>query len=774
MEKQQYGAEKIKVLKGLEAVRKRPGMYIGDTSVKGLHHLIYEVVDNAIDEAMAGYCNKIDITLTKDGSARISDNGRGIPVDIHPTEKIPAATVVLTVLHAGGKFGGDSAYKVSGGLHGVGVSVVNALSKKLIMTIKRDGKIWRQEFERGIPITDLVAIGETRQTGTTIEFWPDEEIFETTEFKFDILSRRFKELAYLNPNITITFKDERVNTKEVYHFEGGLRQFVEDLNTKEALTKTIYFHDKVDDVEVDIALLYNSGFDEKVFSFVNNIRTPEGGTHESGFRAGLTRAISNYIAQNANAKEKNVKITGEDVREGLVAVISVKVPEPQFEGQTKGKLGSSYVRPITQKLTYEKLTKYFEENPLDAKAIMNKALAAARGREAAKKARELVRRKDSMSVGTLPGKLADCQSKDPSISELFLVEGDSAGGSAKQGRDRVFQAILPLKGKILNVEKARLDKILKSEEIKNIITALGCGIGEEFDEEKLRYHKIIIMTDADVDGSHIQTLLLTFFFRFLYPVVEKGYLYMAQPPLYRYKKGKKEVYLKDDTELNQFLIENGVDTLLSEVNIGRYDLIDFLKLVAHYRMVLKDLEKRYSLIEVVRYLIENRDLAALDNSELYQKIGTFLEQKNYNILNKHIDDEKIHLYVQTEEGLEEIIIDDELFTNPYFVEGVYIFEKIEDRVPEELKEKDLMEILEKVEKNAKKGAYIQRYKGLGEMNPEQLWETTMDPENRRLLRVTVENAEHASDVFSLFMGDEVEPRKKYIEEHAKDVKHLDV
>ena len=769
-----YGAEKIKVLKGLEAVRKRPGMYIGDTSVKGLHHLIYEVVDNAIDEAMAGYCDKIEVTLTKDGSARISDNGRGIPVDIHPTEKIPAATVVLTVLHAGGKFGGDSAYKVSGGLHGVGVSVVNALSKKLIMTIKRDGKIWRQEFERGIPVTDLVVIGETNRTGTTIEFWPDDEIFETTEFKFEILSKRFKELAYLNPNITIVFKDERAGKKEVYHFEGGIRQFVEDINPKEPITNPIHFKDRVEDVEVDIALLYNTGFDERLLSFVNNIRTPEGGTHESGFRAGLTRAISNYIAQNASAKERNIKITGDDVREGLVAVVSVKVPEPQFEGQTKGKLGSSYVRPIVQKLTYEKLTKYFEEHPIDAKAIMNKAIAAARGREAAKKARELVRRKDSMSVGTLPGKLADCQSKDPSISELFLVEGDSAGGSAKQGRDRVFQAILPLKGKILNVEKAKLDKILKSEEIKNIITALGCGIADEFDEEKLRYHKVIIMTDADVDGSHIQTLLLTFFFRFLPRVVENGYLYMAQPPLYRYKKGKKEVYLKDDSELSRFLIENGVDELLKEVNIGRYDLIDFLKLVAHYRMVLKDIQKRYSLIEVIEFLIENKDLAALPNEELFKKIEEFLNSKGYNILNKELDDEKIHLYVQTEEGLEEIVIDDELFTNPYYVEAMYIHQKIEERVPDELKDKDLIEILERVEKNAKKGAYIQRYKGLGEMNPEQLWETTMDPENRRLLKITVDNAEHASEVFNLFMGDEVEPRKKYIEEHAKDVKHLDV
>ncbi len=767
-----YGAEKIKVLKGLEAVRKRPGMYIGDTNVNGLHHLIYEVVDNSIDEAMAGYCTKIDITLTKSGSAIISDNGRGIPVDEHPTEKIPAATVVLTVLHAGGKFEKD-AYKVSGGLHGVGVSVVNALSKKLIMTIKRDGKIFRQEFEKGVPVTDLIVIGETNRTGTTIEFWPDEEIFETVEFKYDILARRFKELAYLNPSITITFKDERADKKEIYHFEGGLVQFVEDLNKKSPITKPFEISEKIEDIEVDIALLYNDGFDERLLSFVNNIRTPEGGTHESGFRAGLTRAISNYISQNAGAKEKNVKITGDDVREGLVAVVSVKVPEPQFEGQTKGKLGSSYVRPLVQKLSYEKLVKYFEENPIEAKTIMNKALAAARGREAAKKARELVRRKDAMSVGTLPGKLADCQSKDPAVSELYLVEGDSAGGSAKQGRDRVFQAILPLKGKILNVEKARLDKILKSDEIKNMITALGCGIGEEFDENRLRYHKIIIMTDADVDGSHIQTLLLTFFFRFLRPIVEKGYLYIAQPPLYRYKKGKKEVYLKDDAELNKFLIENGIDSLEID-GIGRYDLIDFFNLVAHYRSVLKEIEKRYSLIEVVRFLIENRDLVALDNEHLFKKIEEFLLFKGFNILNREVTPDIIHLYVQTEDGLEEIVIDDELFTNPFYVEAVYIHEKIGERVPAALEGKDLIEILNSVEKSAKKGAYIQRYKGLGEMNPEQLWETTMNPENRRLLRVTVENAESASDVFSLFMGDEVEPRKRYIEEHAKDVKHLDV
>ncbi|WP_456451812.1 DNA topoisomerase (ATP-hydrolyzing) subunit B [Hydrogenimonas sp.] len=769
---QNYGASNIKVLKGLEAVRKRPGMYIGDTSVKGLHHLIYEVVDNAIDEAMAGYCDKIKVTLKKDGSAVISDNGRGIPTDLHPTEKISAATVVLTVLHAGGKFDKDT-YKVSGGLHGVGVSVVNALSERLHMTIYRDGKIHEQDFEKGIPVDELKVTGTTRKTGTTIQFWPDSTIFETVDFQFDILSKRFKELAYLNPRISITFEDERIGKKEVYHFEGGLNQFVQDMAKKEPICSVISYSEKADDIEVDIAFEYTTAYDEKLLSFVNNIRTPDGGTHESGFRAGLTRAVSRYIQENANAREKDTKISGEDVREGLVAVVSVRVPEPQFEGQTKGKLGSSYVKPLVQKLTYEKLVKYFEENPNDAKAIMQKALLAAKGREAAKKARELTRRKDAMTVGTLPGKLADCQSKDASISELYLVEGDSAGGSAKQGRDRVFQAILPLKGKILNVEKARLDKILKSDEIKNMITALGCGIGEEFNPEKLRYHKIIIMTDADVDGSHIQTLLLTFFFRFLRPIIEEGYLYIAQPPLYRYKKGKQEIYLKDDKAMSEFLIERGIDAL-DVVGMGQKDLTELFKLVAFYRMTLKELDKRFSLVEIVRYLIEHPDLLALDNRALYEEIKLYLDKLGYNVLNKHVDDEKIHLYVQTDEGLEEIVIDDELFTNPFYNEAQYIFGKISERDLSIFEGKDLLEMLDEVEKSAKKGAYIQRYKGLGEMNPEQLWETTMNPENRRLLKVTIEDGEAASDVFTLFMGDEVEPRRQYIEEHAKDVKHLDV
>ncbi len=769
--KKDYGAGNIKVLKGLEAVRKRPGMYIGDTNINGLHHMIYEVVDNSIDEAMAGHCDTIDIELTTDGSAIITDNGRGIPVDIHPTENISAATVVLTVLHAGGKFDKDT-YKVSGGLHGVGVSVVNALSKKLVLNIKRDGKLHCQEFAAGIPQTDLEIIKTTNRTGTSVEFWPDETIFEVTQFDRDILAKRFKELAYLNPKITINFKDQRDGFKESYHFEGGLESFVTDMNKSNPVSKAVSFSGGEDDVIVDFALLYNETYSENLLSFVNNIKTPDGGTHEAGFRAGLTRAITNYIAANASAREKDTKITGDDIREGLIAVVSVKVPEPQFEGQTKGKLGSSYVKPIVQKMSFEVLCKYFEENPNEAKAIMNKALMAARGREAAKKARDLTRKKDSLnSVGTLPGKLADCQSKDPSESEIYLVEGDSAGGSAKQGRDRVFQAILPLRGKILNVEKSRLDKILKSEEIKNMITAFGCGIGDEFDASKLRYHKIIIMTDADVDGSHIQTLLLTFFFRFLTPIIENGNVYLAQPPLYRYKKGKKEIYLKDEKALNEFLIETGIESEDFE-GIGNNDLIDYLKLISAYRTVLNELKKRFNVLTAIRYMIENPDIISKEFKELFEIIKSELESQNYNILNSYVNEDEIRIYVQTPNGLEELIINDSLFVNPLYIEAVHIYSKMRERDID--LDGDPLEVLENIERSAKKGAYIQRYKGLGEMNPDQLWETTMNPENRRLLKIDVKDMQSASGVFELFMGDEVEPRREYIQAHAKDVKHLDV
>ena len=769
----EYGASNIKVLKGLEAVRKRPGMYIGDTSTKGLHHLIYEVVDNSIDEAMAGFCDTIKVTLTKEGSAIIEDNGRGIPVGMHPTEKISAATVVLTVLHAGGKFDKDT-YKVSGGLHGVGVSVVNALSKNLHLTVFKDGSIHQQSFKEGIPQEPLEITGTTRKKGTKIEFWADDTIFtESTTFQKEILIKRFKELAYLNPKIKIDFRDERDGTKELFHFEGGIKQFVEDMNSKTPLSTAQFFQGKADDIEIDIALMYCDADSEKSLSFVNNIKTIEGGTHEAGFRAGLTRSISSYISKNANAKERGTKITGEDCKEGLIAIVSVRVPEPQFEGQTKGKLGSSYVRPLVQKFFSEQFNKYLEENPIEAKAIMGQILLAARGRDAAKRAKDLVKRKDNMSIGTLPGKLADCQSKDPELSEIYLVEGDSAGGSAKQGRDRVFQAILPLKGKILNVEKAHLEKILKSDEIKNMITALGCGIGDEFNEEKLRYHKVIIMTDADVDGSHIQTLLMTFFYRFLKPVIEKGYLYLAQPPLYRYKKGKNETYLKDDKALNDFLIENGIGVLESE-SMGKQDLTELFKLVAYYKMTLSEIEKRFALPEVVRYMIENPDIISTDNATLANNLEKYIAELGYNILNKTINEEIIQYFVQTNDGLEELIIDDNLFTSPHYNEAIYMNQKIVERVTDEFKDKDLLELLAMVEASAKKGAYIQRYKGLGEMNPEQLWETTMNPEDRRLLQVVIDDDERASDTFVLFMGDEVEPRRAYIETHAKDVKHLDI
>ncbi len=767
-----YGASNIKVLKGLEAVRKRPGMYIGDTSTKGLHHLVYEVVDNSIDEAMAGYCDTIKVTLTKDGSAIIEDNGRGIPVAEHPTEKISAATVVLTVLHAGGKFDKDT-YKVSGGLHGVGVSVVNALSKELKLTISRDGKIHEQTFAKGIPQDILSITGNTKKKGTKVEFWPDETIFvEGVTFDASILRKRFKELAYLNPKISILFSDERDGSSDVFHFVGGLKQFVEDMNKKKPLSSAQFFQGKDEDIEMDVAIMYCDSDADQVLSFVNNIKTPDGGTHEAGFRAGLTRSLSSYIAKNANAKEKNTKITGEDAAEGLVAIISVRVPEPQFEGQTKGKLGSSYVRPLVQKFFSENFNRYMEEVPLEAKEIMAHVLLAARGRDAAKRAKDLVKRKDSMSVGTLPGKLADCQSKDPAISELYLVEGDSAGGSAKQGRDRVFQAILPLKGKILNVEKARLDKVLQSDEIKNMITALGCGIGDEFNEDKLRYHKIIIMTDADVDGSHIQTLLMTFFFRFLRPVIEKGYLYLAQPPLYRYKKGKNETYLKDDKALNDFLIENGISEVESQT-MGHDDIVDLFKLVSYYKMTLKEVEKRFALPEVLRYMIENPDVIS-DNKTLFKTLQTFITDLGYNILSHTVSEESIHLFVQTGDGLEELIVDDQLFGNPHYNEALYINQKIKDHMTEEFEDKDMLALLAEIEASAKKGAYIQRYKGLGEMNPEQLWETTMIPDNRRLLKVKIDDVDAASEVFTLFMGDEVEPRRNYIEAHAKDVKHLDV
>ncbi|WP_163499970.1 DNA topoisomerase (ATP-hydrolyzing) subunit B [Helicobacter suis] len=766
---QPYMGDKIKVLKGLEGVRKRPGMYIGDTNINGLHHMVYEVVDNSIDESMAGFCTDIKITLSQYGSCIVEDNGRGIPVDIHPTEGIAAATVVLTTLHAGGKFDKES-YKVSGGLHGVGVSVVNALSKRLLMTIKREGKIYTQEFAKGIPLDTLKQTGTTKQRGTCIEFFPDESIMEVVVFDAAILKKRFKEMAYLNHNVTITFCDQPNNIEEVYHYEEGLKQFILDTNKAPLLSDVITFNGQAEDMEVEVALAYNEGYSEQMFSFVNNIRTPEGGTHETGFRMGLSRAILNYIQQNASAREKEAGVIQEDIKEGLVAVVSTKILEPQFEGQTKAKLGSSFVRPIVAKLVYEKMAQFFEENPSVAKAIMQKALLAAKGREAAKKARELTRKKDNLSVGTLPGKLADCQSKDPKESEIYLVEGDSAGGSAKQGRDRTYQAILPLRGKILNVEKSHLSKILKSKEIKNMITAFGCGVGEEFNLEKLRYHKIIIMTDADVDGSHIQTLLMTFFYRYLKPLIANGHVYIAQPPLYRFKKKKIEKYLKDEKELNHFLIEHGIDSAQIE-GIGRSDLLALLKTLSAYRFVLKELEKRPLMPEVLRYLVESPQRLSLE--VLAAKIHDLLEKIHCHVLSHQILDQSLHFFVQTKTGLVELLIDEALFSDPLFLEAKALVQKIQEFDLSCLN-MDALDFLESIEERAKQGAYIQRYKGLGEMNPEQLWETTMSAANRNLLRVSLEDEQSAHEAFNLLMGDEVEPRRDYIQAHARDVKHLDI
>ncbi|AFI04047.1 DNA topoisomerase (ATP-hydrolyzing) subunit B [Helicobacter cetorum] len=772
---QEYQSHSIKVLKGLEGVRKRPGMYIGDTNVGGLHHMVYEVVDNAVDESMAGFCNTINITLTDEGSCIVEDNGRGIPVDIHPTEKIPACTVVLTVLHAGGKFDNDT-YKVSGGLHGVGVSVVNALSKRLVMTIKKEGQIYRQEFEKGIPISELEIIGKTRsakESGTTIEFFPDESVMEVIEFQASILQKRFKEMAYLNDGLKISFKEEKTQLQETYFYEDGLKQFVKDSAKKELLTPIISFKsmDEETHTSIEVALAYADDYNENTLSFVNNIKTSEGGTHEAGFKMGLSKAILQYIDNNIKTKES--RPVSEDIKEGLVAIVSLKMSEPLFEGQTKSKLGSSYVRPLVSKLVYDKIHQFLEENPNEAKIIANKALLAAKAREASKKARELTRKKDNLSVGTLPGKLADCQSKDPMESEIFLVEGDSAGGSAKQGRDRVFQAILPLKGKILNVEKSHLSKILKSEEIKNMITAFGCGIQESFDLEKLRYHKIIIMTDADVDGSHIQTLLMTFFYRYLRPLIENGHVYIAQAPLYKYKKGKTEIYLKDSVALDYFLIEHGINSVSVE-GIGKNDLMSLLKVVRHYRYVLLELEKRYNLLEVLRFLIETKDALALDTKILEKSILEKLESLNYQVLRSFATEESLHLHVQTPKGLVEFNMDDNLFKEVLFEEASYTYQKLMAYNLDFLEDKDILAFLEEVENHAKKGASIQRYKGLGEMNPNDLWETTMHKENRSLVKLKIQDLEKTDAMFSLCMGDEVEPRRAFIQAHAKDVKQLDV
>ncbi|MEW6441719.1 MAG: DNA topoisomerase (ATP-hydrolyzing) subunit B [bacterium] len=804
--KSDYDASRIKVLGGIEAVRKRPAMYIGSTGPEGLHHLVFEVVDNSIDEALVGFCTTINVIIHPDNSVTVEDDGRGIPVDLHHTEKRPALEVVMTTLHAGGKFDRQS-YKVSGGLHGVGISVVNALSEYLEVRVKREGNVYQQRYCQGKVASPLEVVGTTEKTGTRVRFRPDATIFEDIEFSFDILSQRLRELSFLNAGIQISIEDERANKKNEFSYEGGIVSFVEFLNKNRKFLhdKTILLAGKREDVEIDIAFQYNDGYNETVFSYVNNINTREGGTHLSGFRAALTRTINNYaLSNNLFKKNERVGIAGEDVREGLAAVISVKVPDPQFEGQTKARLGNSNVKGIVENFVNEQLGTFFEENPAVARRIIEKVYEAARAREAARKARELTRRKTALEVGSLPGKLADCQEKDPGLSELFLVEGDSAGGSAKQGRDRRCQAVLPLKGKILNVEKARLDKMLRNQEIGNVITVLGTGIGEEdFRLENLRYHKIIIMTDADVDGAHIRTLLLTFFYRNFRPLIESGHLYIAQPPLYRVKeaKEKKGRYITDDREFLEYVVDRGVQNTVvrssSDAEIKGGALKILVKKITRFEEVFSKMRAgsmdRYFLRELLdrgsfspEYLQSRGKL-----EEMVSELGRDSQEENglgsrrEYAIEKDLENNcyRVRCISVRNGNRYEAVLDAELVNSPAFQELMHLEEEfksiggapycIRDEEGEVVLQ-DLFLLKEEILKIGRKGLAIQRYKGLGEMNPEQLWETTMDPEVRTLLQVAIEDALEADQIFSILMGDEVEPRRQFISENALTVQNLDI
>jgi DNA gyrase subunit B len=809
----EYGADKIKVLEGLEAVRKRPAMYIGSTGPSGLHHLVYEVVDNSIDEALGGYCTEINATIHIDGSVTVVDNGRGIPVDQHASGK-SAAEVVLTVLHAGGKFDNDS-YKVSGGLHGVGVSVVNALSETLNLEIWRNGQVYHQSYERGRPTTELEVTGTTKRRGTKVTFKPDPEVFETVEFSFDTLAQRLRELAFLNGGVLITLDDERDGKSHKFHYQGGIVSFVTHLNKNKTAVneKPIYMRGEKDGIEAEIALQWNDGYAEMVYSFANNINTHEGGTHLSGFRSALTRTINYYATKNTLAKDLKESITGDDIREGLTAVISVKIPRPQFEGQTKTKLGNTEVKGIVEAILNEKLGSFLEENPTVARRIVGKAIDAARAREAARKARDLVRRKGALDGSSLPGKLADCQERDPAQSELYIVEGESAGGSAKQGRDRRFQAILPLKGKILNVEKARFDKMLSSDEIKTMIAALGCGIGaEDFDLEKLRYHRIIIMTDADVDGSHIRTLLLTFFYRQLPKVIESGYVYIAQPPLFRVKRGKSETYIKDERDLESFLVKRAAEARVvkipsNKLEISGADLEKLLQRLIAQQKLLQVVERRGYPREIVEALVDaGADREYFADKEKLETLSEALttptrkvtvqpdEEHNRFLLN--VDDRSNGYPRHHEIGVDFVSgaeyrtlvanrRDMPALSGDIVVSGAELPDETdaagdgEAAKPAKAKAADvklgsLDELIDYFISAGKKGIAINRYKGLGEMNPEQLWETTMDPSVRRLLQVRAEDHTEADLMFTTLMGDQVEPRRKFIEDNALDVKNLDV
>jgi len=792
-ENESYTAEDIKILKGLTAVRKRPAMFIGSTGIEGLHHLVYEVVDNSVDESLAGFCKNIDVIIHHDGSCTVIDDGRGIPTGPHPgdPEGRSATEIALTELHAGGKFE-SKAYRISGGLHGVGVSVVNALSEWLDVEVKQNGSVYQQHYERGNPTGPLTIVGKTRGRGTKVIFKPDPEIFEILDFSYDILSQRLRELAFLNKGLKITLLDERTEKSQVFHYSGGISSFVEHLNKNKTTIhpKPVYITGGKEDVIVEIALQYNDGYTETIYTFANNINTKEGGTHLIGFKSALTRTVNSYAISSGFLKNGKESLSGEDIREGLTAVINVKLLSPQFEGQTKMKLGNSEIKGMVESIVNDSLGTYFEENPSVVRKIVEKALQAARARDAARKARELTRRKGAFEDTGLPGKLADCSEKDPALSEIFIVEGDSAGGSAKQGRDRRIQAILPLRGKILNVEKARFDKMLSSEEIKVLITALGTGIGpDDFDVSKIRYHKVILMTDADVDGAHIRTLLLTFFYRQMPHVIEKGYLYIAQPPLFRVKKGKTEKYIQNETEMQNMLFELASDDLEIPIKgqaVRGKALIPHLKRVYRFERVIQWFEKRRNDPELLLFILSsgiNKD--TLKDRKKVEEILRIIKEKDQsiNIGEIQLDEEHQTYGVEIRKHNYKLNLDTKFLTSPEFRELENLFSIVRDigELPYKVQTKEgpkeigtLRELLELILATAKKGLTIQRYKGLGEMNPQQLWETTMDTDRRTLLQVTVQDSVQSDEIFTILMGDQVEPRKEFITTHALEARNIDI